>query len=66
MVGHHAGALPWTPCGAGEQLLRPMLPRHPAGTLARDQRPVSARRPGDDEVRGQGGAAGTPAKRAMG
>jgi hypothetical protein len=34
MIGHHAGDLPRTPCGAGEHLLRPMLPRHPAGTLA--------------------------------
>jgi hypothetical protein len=33
-----------------------MLPRHPAGTLALDQHPRSARRPG-------GAAAGTPAKR---
>jgi hypothetical protein len=46
LAWHHADALPRTPCGAGEQLLRPMLPRHPAGTLALDQRPVSARRPG--------------------
>jgi hypothetical protein len=34
---------PGRPAGAGEHLLRPMLPRHPAGTLALDQRPC---RPG--------------------
>jgi hypothetical protein len=50
MVGHHTGDPPRTPYGAGEHLLGPMLPRHPAGTLALDQRPC---RPG-------GAAAGTP------
>jgi hypothetical protein len=43
MAGHHAGDLPRTPWGAGEHLLRPMLPRHPAGALALDQHPC---RPG--------------------
>lgn len=58
MVGHHAGALPWTPCGAGEQLLRPMLPATRPTPWPGTSGPC---RPG-----GQGGAAGTPAKRGPG
>ena len=39
MVGTTPATCPRRPAGADEHLLCPMLPRHPAGTLALDQRP---------------------------
>jgi hypothetical protein len=39
--GRAPATCPGWPAGAGEHLLRPMLPGHPAGTLALDQRPRS-------------------------